>query len=209
MEHIKPSRGKKEKKRKLREAESSTADPPAVIPPAPEIASFVDVGLTTVTRSLECSAAIQLNESTTVEEPKTDETHQHKRASQVSYAAVFVARSGQPSVLNSHLPQMVAAASLKDSSAEPIRLVGLSKACQDRLSMALGIPRVSVIGIRKDAPNSKALVDFARQHVPLTEVPWLKEAPDAQFRDTKINTINTFVGQRQKGKRGFGVSEKP
>lgn len=75
--------------------------------------------------------------------------------------------------------------------------------------MALGIPRVSVIGIRNDAPNSKALVDFARQHVPLTEIPWLKEAPNANFQDTKINTINTFVGQRQKGKRGFGVSEKP
>ncbi|ETS76318.1 hypothetical protein PFICI_11705 [Pestalotiopsis fici W106-1] len=210
LEHIKPSKGSRERKRKRKEAAKPSADHLPVVPPAPEIGSFVDVGLAVVTRSLESVVAQKPDEeSVIIEETMTDETHPQTNSSSIPYSAVFVARSDQPSVLNSHLPQILAAASLRDPTREPIRLVGLSKTCQDRLSLALGIPRVSVIGLRKDAPNSKALVDFTCQHVPAIEVPWLKEAQKLEFRDTKINAIETFVGQRQKGKRGFGVSEKP
>ncbi|KAF7535228.1 hypothetical protein G7054_g5532 [Neopestalotiopsis clavispora] len=203
--------GKREKKRKRKEAAKSSAHPPPIIPPVPEIGSFVDVGLAVVTRSLESIVAVRKpdEESVTLEPPITDNAYEQTSSTSTRYSAVFVTRSDQPSVLNSHLPQMVAAASLREPAGEPTRLVGLSKSCQDRLSLALGLPRVSVIGLRNDAPKSEALVDFIRQHVPVIEAPWLKEAQDIQFRETKINTIETFVGQRQKGKRGFGVSEKP
>lgn len=62
------------------------------------------------------------------------------------------------------------------------------------VSSALGIPRVSCVGILKDTPTSKALVDFVRKSVPIVEVKWLEEAQQADFKETKINAIETVIG---------------
>ncbi|KAI1854858.1 hypothetical protein JX265_002497 [Neoarthrinium moseri] len=188
-QHKQPSRGKGDKKRKRREAEKPDAAPAP--PPAPEISSYVDVGLSTITRNLQSSIAEG------VDGAKTDAD-----ASKTSlYSVIVVARSGQPNILHSHLPQIVAVASETHPSTEPIRLVGISKACQDRLCEALGIPRVSCVGLREGAPNSKALVDFARQRAPPIEVTWLKEAQKAEFRETKIKTVETVIGSKKPSRK--------
>ncbi|KAK9775075.1 hypothetical protein SCAR479_08349 [Seiridium cardinale] len=205
LRYIKPSKGKREKKRKRKEA--ANGDVQTVTPPAPEIGTFVDVGLSAVTRFLQSESAETGKEAKDKSQDLNCQESSQGTASSAPYSAVFIARSGQPSILNSHLPQLIAVASRKNPSSEPIRLVGFSKACQDRLSEALGIPRVSVIGLRHNAPNSKVLVDYTRQHVPVIDIAWFKESQDPQFKDTKINTIETVIGKRQKGKRGFGVEQ--
>ena len=97
---------------------------------------------------------------------------------------------------------MVAAASRAHPEQVPTLLVGLSKACEDRLSQSLGIPRVSCIGLHGDAPNSKPLVDFAREHVPVSDIRWLDEAGLPEYRAAKINSVETFVGaKKQRGRR--------
>lgn len=165
------------------------------VPPAPELQSYVDVGLTCVSRCLQKTASEDLKigslpgEAVPVEESKSR-----------FYSVIFVARSGQPNALSSHLPQMVAVASKSCPSQPHTRLVELPRACETRLSESLGIPRVSCIGICADAPNSRALVDFIREHVPVIEVPWLGEASEGKYRSTKINTLETVVGARKKAK---------
>lgn len=191
-QHLQPSKGKRDKKRKRKEAEATDSHP--MVPPAPELTSYVDAGLSAVTRSLENAAA---KGRSLVITARSGNEAADEECDVLSYSVIFIARSGQPSILNSHLPQMVAVASATHPSKPPIRLVGLSRACEDRLSECLGIPRVSCIGIREDAPNSKALVDFARQHVPTIEVPWLEEAQKAEYKETKINTIQTTIGAKK------------
>ncbi|OTB08653.1 hypothetical protein M426DRAFT_159111 [Hypoxylon sp. CI-4A] len=191
-EHVQLSKGKRDKKRKRKG--SATRD--VLPPPTPEVKSYIDVGLTTVTRCLQ-----ELSSRGRVGEPSTDDKLSNREASTPFYSAIFVARSGQPSVLNGHLSQMVAVASKSRPSRAPIRLVGLSKSCEDRLSESLGIPRVSCVGIREDAPNSKALIEFTRQHVPAVELQWLEEARQAEHKGTNINTIETFIGSKKQNSR--------
>ncbi|KAI0480667.1 hypothetical protein GGR56DRAFT_627078 [Xylariaceae sp. FL0804] len=186
-EHVQPSKGKRARKRK--HSELSGLPPP----PPPELSSYVDVGLASITRSLQIAASEQHRPSPLKESkaPPTD------NSTGIFYSIVFVARSGQPGALSSHLPQMVATASKSYPGRPPVRLVGLSKACEDRLSSSLGIPRASCIGLRDAAPNSQALVEFVRRCVPAVEVPWLQEAPLAEHREAKINVVETFTGPRR------------
>jgi ribonuclease P/MRP protein subunit POP3 len=194
--YIQPSKGKRDKKRKRKEAEATESH--SILPPAPDLTSYVDVGLSAVTRSLESATAkgrglaLTANPGNYAADEECDLRY---------YSTIFIARSGQPSILNSHLPQMIAVASATHPSKVPIRLVGLSKACEDRLSECLGVPRVSCVGIREGAPNSKALVDFALQHVPMIEVPWLEEAQRAEYKETKINTSQTTIGAKKQTSR--------
>jgi ribonuclease P/MRP protein subunit POP3 len=92
---------------------------------------------------------------------------------------------------------MVATAAQSQPAYRAVRLVGFSKACEDRLSAALGIPRVSSIGLREDAPQAKGLVDFVRERVPPIEVAWLKEAQSAKFLETKIDAVPTKIGNKK------------
>ncbi|KAI0840467.1 hypothetical protein F5Y06DRAFT_241102 [Hypoxylon sp. FL0890] len=189
-EYVQLSRGKRDKKRKRKAPTTPSKDLPP--PPAPELKSYVDVGLTAVTRHLQEIASKAKNVEANLEDKRLSQ-----ETSITSYSVIFVARSGYPSALSSHLPQMVAVASKSHPEQTPIRLVGLSKACEDRLSESLGVPRVSCIGLREQAPSSKALVEFVRQHVPAVEVQWLKEARQAEHRGTNINAIETFVGSKK------------
>jgi ribonuclease P/MRP protein subunit POP3 len=113
------------------------------------------------------------------------------------YAVVFVARSGQSSAFHCHFPQIVALAAQARPPDNPIRLVGFSKACEDRLSAALGIPRVSSVALREDAPHAKGLIDFVREHVAPVEISWLREAQSGEFLETKIDGVPTKIGTKK------------
>ncbi|KAI5863138.1 hypothetical protein GGS23DRAFT_568457 [Durotheca rogersii] len=194
-EHTQPSKGRRDRKRKRRAPSSRPQDLPP--PPIPEIKSYIDVGLSAVTRSLQESAS----RGPDVELSPPPEPRDQGPASR-PYSAIFVARSGQPTVLNGHLPQMVAAACEAQQGQAPIRLVGLSKACGDRLSESLGVPRVSCIGLREEAPKSKALVEFTRRHVPVVEAQWLEEARQGEHKGTNINAVETCIGRKKQPNRG-------
>lgn len=196
---MKPSQRKRERKRKRKEAVK--ANPETLTPPSPEIGAFVDIGLSIVTRNLQNGTPVATESTDAGQKAGLVAANKTSIPPSAPYSAIFVARSGQPNVLNSHLPQMVAGASQKDAFEDSTRLVGFSKACQDRLSETLGIPRVSVIGLRRDAPNAKALVAFIQRHVSIVEAAWMKESREFSFKATKINTIETIIGsKRQKGK---------
>ncbi|KAI1450961.1 hypothetical protein F5Y02DRAFT_8668 [Annulohypoxylon stygium] len=187
--YVQPSKGQRERKRKRKAAKEEAQE---LVPPVPEISSHIDVGLTTITRRLqEMASQPQGTDSSSGDKPSGQE------ASLSSYSVIFVARSGQPNILNGHLPQMIAVASKSNPGQTPIRLVGLSKPCGDRLSKSLCIPRVSCIGLHEGAPNSKALVEFTRQHVAPIELQWLQEAKQAEYRGTNINAIETFIGSKK------------
>jgi len=116
------------------------------------------------------------------------------------YSVVFVARSGQPTAFTAHLPQMVAVASQACPDTPPIRLVGFSKACEDRLSTSLGIPRASSIALRAGAPQASSLVDFVLANVPRVQLAWLEEAKAGQHRVTSVITGQTNVGAKRQKK---------
>lgn len=157
---------------------------------------YLDVGLAKISRSLE-----KLSVPPTPDAPLGNRDHAPQTRFAGSdpgpYAVVFVARSGQCPAFHSHFPQMVAAASRSLPAGQSIRLVGFSKACEDRLSSCLGIPRTSCIALRESPHLAKGIIDFVRGHVPVVEVPWLQEARDAQFLETKINACETTVGTKR------------
>ncbi|KAK3302159.1 uncharacterized protein B0T15DRAFT_514213 [Chaetomium strumarium] len=194
---IPASKGKRKRVKKASGPESSSAAAPVpAAPPVPELAGYVDVGLSKISRTLQImsdkdklvrsseSAASKREEATTGVESRP-------------YTVVFVARSGQSSAFHCHFPQMVALAAASRSPDEAVRLVGFSKACEERLSAALGIPRVSSIALREGAPQAKGLVDFVREHVASIEITWLREARSASFLETRIDAVPTKVGTKK------------
>ncbi|KAI0395297.1 hypothetical protein F5Y17DRAFT_423823 [Xylariaceae sp. FL0594] len=192
-QHVKVSKGKRAKKRK--QGENLAQDAAQPVPPAPELRSYIDIGLSSVSRCLQQAVSKTSTAEIQHKSPQPGDSPPTR-----FYSVIFVARSGQPNALSSHLPQMVAVASKCQPSLPPIRLVELPKACESRLSDALGIPRVSCVGLCVDAPNSQSLVEFVQSHVPAIEVPWLSEAIRPEHRATKINTIETTIGARKKAR---------
>ncbi|KAK1990934.1 hypothetical protein LX36DRAFT_685770 [Colletotrichum falcatum] len=192
--HVKPSEGKRAVKRR-RGADGMASKEPAKSerPPMPDLASFVDVGLTSITRNLERLASGQQ----TSETPSDDNT---STGSLAPYSVVFVARSGQSSAFNCQLPQMIAVASKSSPGAPPTRLVGYSKPCAERLSACLGIPRVSSVGVRVGAPMSRALVEYVQQHVSPVRVAWLEQAEEAVYRPTQLKIDEKMVPVKKGGK---------
>ncbi|KAJ4398920.1 RNase P and RNase MRP subunit [Neurospora sp. IMI 360204] len=190
---VTPSKGKR--KRKLTEQQGDAKTPQ--VPPAPELAAYVDVGFSTISRNLQHLSAVAISKET--EEAKGGE-HDEKvsrGSKKAPYSIIFVARSGQSSAFNCHFPQMVAVASKSQAKEEKMRLVGFSKSCEERLAAALGIPRVSSVALRADAPQAKGLVDFVREHVAPIEVAWLQEAGSGKFLETNIEAVPTKIGSKK------------
>lgn len=173
---------------------SGTSVAPA--PPVPELAAYVDVGLSQISRTLQAMSNKEgfkpPGEDATPEQPGPDTQRDNK-----PYSVVFVARSSQSSAFHCHFPQMAALAAQSQAPERAVRLIGFSKACEDQLSTALGIPRVSSIGLREDAPQAKALVDFVRERVAPIRVAWLEEASSGKFLETKIDAVPTKIGTKK------------
>ncbi|KAK4137417.1 hypothetical protein BT67DRAFT_414702 [Trichocladium antarcticum] len=189
---ITPSKGKRKRARK----EANQEGPVTLVAPVPELAAYVDVGLSRVSRTLQAvSRKDGLNPPPKVATSPQDDSESGPDTR--PYSIVFVARSGQTSAFHCHFPQMVALAARSRPADRAVRLVGFSKACEDRLSAALGIPRVSSIGLREDAPLAKGLVDFVHERVAPIEVAWLQEAQSAGFLETKIDAVPTKIGAKR------------
>ncbi|KAK3692277.1 hypothetical protein B0T22DRAFT_531791 [Podospora appendiculata] len=193
------SKGRRKRSRNgaLLEAAGEAPALPAV--PVPELAAFVDVGLANISRNLQARSSKTGGPDSVPEEgdgaPKSAKAA--AEAAKPPYSIVFVARSGQSSAFHSHFPQMVAVASESLPSDKGIMLVGFSKPCEERLSAALGIPRVSSIALREGAPHSKGLVDFVRANVSPIDVAWIKEARAGGFLETQIEAVKTAVGSKK------------
>lgn len=181
-------------------------------PPPPNVTSFVVVGLNGITRCLEAlSRKAMPDMSSSKDTSKADkaggmihspdlEPAQPKKSTpsdntnaptEIHFSAIFAIRSTQPPILNAHLPQLVATASLARPELPPTRLVQLPRGSDDRISEALGLPRVSFVGLLEDAPNSRSLVDLIRDMVRPVEIPWIPEVKKSKYLPVKINIIET------------------
>ncbi|TGO56258.1 hypothetical protein BCON_0080g00160 [Botryotinia convoluta] len=197
--HITPSKGKRSKKRKRRDLKSEN-ERPSEIPSSPEISSYIVTGLNSIHRMLEESSkrgfetkeSLNTGPETRLQSNEVDSSTQSPP--HTHFSAIFVARSNQHPIFDSHLPQLLNTASKAYSTKPSTRLVQLPKGSETRIAAALGLPRVSFLGILDDAPNSKALVDLIRDCVGEIEIPWLNEAKKAEFLETKINSIQTTIG---------------
>ena len=112
--------------------------------------------------------------------------------------AIFVPRAELPKILYSHLPILIKTASLGSPSLPPIRLVPLASGADARLAQALGIPRVGMVGLMDNAPNTSQLIQLTRTHVPTVEIPWLKESISGGFMPTTVNTVHTTTSAESK-----------
>ncbi|TVY13676.1 hypothetical protein LARI1_G008407 [Lachnellula arida] len=206
LNHIQPSKGKRDKKRKRKEAKLAEVPSDTSKPPVPEISSFVVVGLNSITRHLESSSKASkpkqardyVIEVTKAHEPANAKileitNPEDKPQPSPHLSAIFVPRSSQPSILHTHLPQLIATASKEHPDLPATRLVQLPKDCDARLCEALGLSRVSFIGLLEGAPHSKALVELVRESVSEIKVPWLHEAQKGKYLPVKINAIETLA----------------
>ena len=194
--YLNPSKGKRQRAKRKHD-ELAQATPQTKTPPRPELAGYIDVGLSCISRQLELLSGRHENNPSSEKQPESKSSSTNETPQQ-QYAVIFVSRSGLAPAFIAHFPQMVAAASSPNANEDSARLVGFSRSCQERLSSCLGIPRVSSVAIRTGAPQSKALVDFVRAHVPSIEVTWLEEALAADHLQTNINAVTTSIGPQKK-----------
>jgi ribonuclease P/MRP protein subunit POP3 len=227
--HINPSKGKRSKKRKRKEAkEGGDGDDLNLssLPPPPQISPFLVVGLNSITRILESSShnskpqkplncvtsgedgAGELSDiPTPPSKSKTVNTSEKAEDGTSNYlvhghfSTIFVWRSSQPTILHAHLPQLVVTASLAYPKSPTTRLVQLPKGSDTRVCEALGLPRVSFIGVLEGAPQSKSLVDFIRDCVPEVDIPWLQETKALKYLPVQINTIETSAPATKKDQK--------
>ncbi|TVY33014.1 hypothetical protein LSUB1_G007330 [Lachnellula subtilissima] len=206
LKYAEPSKGKRDKKRKRKEAKLAEVPLDTSTPPVPDISSFVVVGLNSIVRHLESSSkaskpeqardyVIEVTKADELTEAKIPETTNSDAKPQPSthLSAIFVPGSSQPSILNAHLPQLIATASKENQDLPATRLVQLPKDCDARLCEALGLSRVSFIGLLEGAPHSKALVELVRKSVLEIEVPWIQEAKKGKYLPVNINATETLA----------------
>lgn len=216
--HVLPSKGKRKKKRK-REHEYCNKDEEAVsskrgvlevaVQTPPDIQRQVTIGFNATTRYLENlvkhSTASKGSRHGSQEDISTNSKvgalDCAKTATPLSLAAVFVPHSDQPVMLYTHIALLAKLTSTAFATLPPTRLVALSKEAEQRLGSALGIPRVGLIGLYRDAPESTALMEFVKQKVPGVQVPWVEEVAAGSYLPVKIDEIETSapIGQKRVG----------
>ncbi|TVY73210.1 Ribonucleases P/MRP protein subunit pop3 [Lachnellula suecica] len=192
--HTTPSKGKRALKRKRKSAPTE----PVPVPSVPEISSFVVVGLNSITRHLELSSKATKPGTKSEEKdrnPGTVSETDENGEKPAKLAAIFTPpHSTLPAILHTHLPHLIA------TSSHPTRLIPLPLGADTRIAAALGLPRVSFIGLLEGAPWAGVLLGLVRE-VDVVAVPWLSEAKKGEYLGVKINAIETVVGVA-KEKRG-------
>ena len=210
--HVCPSKGKRKKRKRQedstvdnnrdqksfaeRDLGSSKAEGPA-------IQEYLTIGFNSITRHLEALAKGsapetvpgQFNAASNAATSKESATNSNDLRSLV---AVFVARHDQPLSMHSHLPLLIKATSIASPYLPCPRLVTLPKAAQQRLSTALAIPRVGLIGLIHGAPRTETLVDIIRHKVPEVEVPWLDEEAKGGYLPVNIKATASGVASNAK-----------
>lgn len=139
-------------------------------PNFPDVTPFLTVGMNATTR--------QLAELANRTRKETDGNMQ-------PLAVVFVFSDGQPEILTSHLPLLCKLASERGTATPETRLVRLQRPAGDRIASALGVPRISALGLKANAPESNPLVTFVREHIVSLDVPWLHHATQGVFWPTR------------------------
>lgn len=118
------------------------------------------------------------------------------------FVAVFVSSAEQPPIMHSHLPYLIKAASLSSPSLPSIGLITLPNEAEARLSSALGIRRVGLVGLLYDSPRALDLVNVLRTQAPAVEIPWLQDSITGVYFPTKVKPVQTTSPLKWKTKSG-------
>lgn len=179
-------RRNKKRKRRAKSAEEAKPDEDAMqgvenprLQP-PSIQEDVIVGFNAVTRHLE---TLSTSSSKIESGDKEEQKPRH-------VAAVFLLRD-LDDLIYSHLPTLCHTASLAYPKLPATRLLMLDPSVEKKVAAALAqSPNVSVLAILEAAEedaSSKGLTDYVREEVAAAEVPWLKQAMEAQWLGTKVD----------------------
>jgi ribonuclease P/MRP protein subunit POP3 len=200
-------------KRRRREQRKLDPQPEPTPPEPPKISSYITCGINETTSSLEkCSAAasslarVNLNSKRrpTEEEEKESLGKAPEIETQDLVEAVFVCTSdGQPSELHAHLPVLCKLAS--QGGRKPVKLVPLPKGAETRLAAALGLPRVSVVGLKSGAENSDTLMGILGTILDVY-VPWLED--QAVFKETKVKVVMSAIPAAPKKGANASTAQK-
>jgi ribonuclease P/MRP protein subunit POP3 len=217
--YIHPSKGKK-RKRNATQDEPTMSEP---APPPPEIGKHLLVGLNSVTRHLEALAARQAPSATSIAEPENTpiEVSKHtpedpQKASNekkqdgktrantdLKPLSMVILTHPKPSLspAHAHLPTLLHLSMLSPSpspTTTSARLIALPTSTDALLASALHIPRVGALAVYEGAPGAKALEDYVREHVGVTECAWVDEAMKAEWRG--LNVKSEIPGAKAKEK---------
>ncbi|KAG9376818.1 hypothetical protein A1F94_012418 [Pyrenophora tritici-repentis] len=166
--YIHPSKGKKRKRNIKPDKDVSTmADTP---PPPPEISNHLLVGLNSVTRHLEALAA-KTAPSTAPSAPVSD-----SETNVLSPLSMVILTHPKPTLspAHAHLPTLVHLATLPPASTAS--------------RTANGIPRAGALAIYQGAPGAKTLEDYVREHIGVTQCPWIDEAMSAEWKGLNVKS---------------------
>lgn len=155
--------------------------------------------MNSVTRHLEALAASTAPPTAPIKEftadnqdhvfPEDDVRQQSE--SSLKPLSLVVLTHPQPSLSPSHahVPTLVHLAAIQPNSTKPTdstRLIALPTSNDARFASALQIPRVGAIGVFEGAPGAKALEDYVRDHVGVTECLWIEEAITPKWRGLNV-----------------------
>lgn len=154
-------------------------------PPAPHIAGHIQIGLNSVTRSLEgtatqCTPILLADRMCHLQ----DSIAPGSRAT----PAIVILSKTKSDLMYSHLPVLCATASADFTEGNSIRLVSLDVDAETRLAECTGLHRVGVIGVSAGDAAVQPLIDYVRSHVEPVHLPWLVDALQGRYQPLKIES---------------------
>lgn len=175
--------------------------------PYPGVLDFVTIGHNMTTRHLEALA--QKSEQTLIHCQTAPDSGTGLGATASSgpglhkpLVAVFVSCAEQPSIMHSHLPYLIKAASLSSPCLPSICLITLPSGAEARLCRALGVRRVDLVGLLYDSPTASDLVDILRAQAPAVEIPWLQDSITGVYFPMTVKPVHTTSVLEWKTKSG-------
>jgi hypothetical protein len=124
-------------------------------------------------------------QDTTVQESQAGEEND---AGHAPLAAIFIAKDMYPEVLWSQLPFLICSSHMRAPSQPKTALVPLPQSSTASLDNVVGVPRLGILGIRRDAPGSAPLMEYLAQHVQSVEISWLERPEDMAYHPVNIET---------------------
>ena len=83
----------------------------------------------------------------------------------------------------------------------------LPRDAEAKLSSALRIPRVGVIGLQRGAPMASELLEMVKARVPPIEIPWFEQAVAGMYMPLKIEQTTKSQNQQLKRKAPSGDAD--
>ena len=90
-----------------------------------------------------------------------------------------------------HLPLLVSATQHHLDEESAVRLVPLPNGAGEKISTALHVPRVGILGVYQDTAGANPLLAFVRDNVSAIDPSWLRSPVGGEYLPVKINVATT------------------